>query len=83
MRDRRGSIRISKFMPKGTEAGHDILVRSEDAEKKEHEASTAEGQEKINSHFQLPAEQAQELIVDKIPPCNETLGHGNNSQSEN
>lgn len=51
--------------------------------KKEHEASTAEGQEKINSHFQLHAEQAQELIVDKIPLCNETLGHGNNSQSEN
>lgn len=51
--------------------------------KKEHEASTAEGQEKINSHFQLHAEQAQELIVDKIPLCNETLAHLNNSQSEN
>lgn len=31
-------------------------------EKREHEASTVEGQERINSHFQLHAEQAQELI---------------------
>lgn len=30
--------------------------------KREHEASTAEGQERISSHFQIHAEQAQELI---------------------
>lgn len=30
--------------------------------KREHEASTAEGQERINLHFQFHAEQAQELI---------------------
>lgn len=30
--------------------------------KTEHQASTAEGQERINLHFQLHAEQAQELI---------------------
>lgn len=31
--------------------------------KREHEASTAEGQERINSHYQFHAEQAQELIA--------------------